>query len=234
MRTSKILSVSTGEAALPPLHQLGEEMVHARKASHCINVMESVVADEVDKHLKTLPVQVVKYIKRSEIETFALNRLPALYASSERGFQHQRERALTQLKPQVVNAVRQALAAVQVDPIRCSQPIQFEQASESAEAVLQALKTGWKAPDLTWETALNRLQKMQRRRVSLAQDPPSGRPKTVASSSVLKSKMAVEGEKVTPSKDSGIHRPGTYGSTRRQPRQPSAETVGGFEESYLR
>jgi len=88
-----------------------------------INVMEMLVAEEVSRQLASLPERVSKYVKRTEVETFALNRLPALYASSEKGLQHQYDRALHDYKPQIVSAVRQAFAAVQVDPIRLSQPL---------------------------------------------------------------------------------------------------------------
>ena len=83
-----------------------------------INVMEMLVSEEVSRQLASLPDRISKYVKRLEVETFALNRLPALYASSEKGLQHQYDRALHEYKPQIVSAVRQAFAAVQVDPIR--------------------------------------------------------------------------------------------------------------------
>lgn len=43
-----------------------------------INVMELLVTDEVDRQLQTTPHQLARYLNRRDIETFALNRLPAL------------------------------------------------------------------------------------------------------------------------------------------------------------
>jgi len=81
-----------------------------------INIMELLVAEEVDRQLQALPIRLSRYLKRSEIEAFALNRLPALYAASEKGVQYQRTKAQKQLQAQITQAVRQALAAVQGDP----------------------------------------------------------------------------------------------------------------------
>jgi mRNA-degrading endonuclease RelE of RelBE toxin-antitoxin system len=174
-----------------------------------INVMELLVADEVERQLKKLPERVLKYIKRSEVETFALNRLPALYASSEKGLQHQREHASRDLKQQIAKAVQQALAAVQIDPIRLSQPLHLENGgSAEAEAVLQALKECLHTPDLTWKTALSKLQKLQQRRTTsvnpTAAAPPPGPVEDRSMTSVPSNPPPLSHNKAW--------RPGTYGS----------------------
>ncbi len=70
-----------------------------------------------------LSPRLTQYIKRVEVETFALNRLPTLYASSQEGWLHQHQRARTEYQGQIKIAVRQALAAVQRDPLRSSTPL---------------------------------------------------------------------------------------------------------------
>ncbi len=47
------------------------------------NVMEPLVAEEVQRQL---PLKLVKYLNRAQAIAYALNRLPALYATSERGW----------------------------------------------------------------------------------------------------------------------------------------------------
>ena len=115
-----------------------------------INVMEILVAKEVDRQLGQLPQRVLKYVKRVEVETFALNRLPALYASSEKGWEHQCDKAQRDYRAQLTSAVRQALAAVQVDPIRLSQPLDLADESES-NAILQTLRDLLQQPELSWD-----------------------------------------------------------------------------------
>ncbi|MEO1296628.1 MAG: late competence development ComFB family protein [Cyanobacteria bacterium J06636_16] len=129
-----------------------------------INVMELLVAEEVERQFRRLPERVAKYLKQAEVETCALNRLPTLYASSEKGLQHQLDRGRKELKSQIANAVHQALMAVQVDPIRLSQPIRMRGIDNGqADAVLELLSEWLRSPNLTWETALHKIQKLNRR-----------------------------------------------------------------------
>lgn len=171
-----------------------------------INVMEMLVAEEVGRQLASLPERVSKYVKRLEVETFALNRLPALYASSEKGLQHQYDRALHDYKPQIVSAVRQAFAAVQVDPIRLSQPLQLNQ---DEEAVLQALRELLHQPELTWKSALKEIQRIQRRRQGSGSAPPLPKKSAASTTSTLTSH---EAEPDADHRHSTAWRPGTYGS----------------------
>jgi len=137
-----------------------KELSSAPENRHYINVMESLVAQEVARQLQDVPTRVRQYIKLEEVVTYALNRLPALYASSERGWQYQRQLAKRDMQRQIKDAVRQAIAAVQVDPIRLSQPIQLE-CQQEADAVLQALRSLFQIPDLNWAAALDRLRALQ-------------------------------------------------------------------------
>ncbi|MGF1458259.1 MAG: late competence development ComFB family protein [Leptolyngbyaceae cyanobacterium] len=139
-----------------------------------INVMESVVVQEVEEQLQHLPARVRRYLKVEEVVTYALNRLPTLYASSEKGFYHQQQAAVRDMRRQISDAVRQGIMAVQVDPLRLSQPIQLGESAES-EAVLQALRAFFKTPDLTWEKALEKLNELQQTGQSLPAPAPSKR-----------------------------------------------------------
>ena len=139
-----------------------------------INVMELLVAEEVERQFSRVPERVSKYLRRSEVETCALNRLPALYASSEKGLQHQLEHGRKELSAQVKAAVRQALMAVQVDPIRLAQPLCIEGGENSdADAVLQSLREWLRLPNLTWETALPKIQKLNQRSKARSQSAPA-------------------------------------------------------------
>ncbi|MEM6434549.1 MAG: late competence development ComFB family protein [Cyanobacteria bacterium P01_D01_bin.115] len=171
-----------------------------------INVMELLVAEEVDRQMAELPERLLKYLKRSEVETFALNRLPSLYASSEQGLHHQRQKGQQALKPQIAAAVRQAFAAVQSDPIRMSQPLAINAADDNAGAVLGVLKQWMQDPDLTWDTALHNLQKLQQRRQG---KPLTARPaaKAPAAASDPQEAYAADGSEL----QSTALRPGVYG-----------------------
>ncbi|MBD2293449.1 late competence development ComFB family protein [Anabaena sphaerica FACHB-251] len=119
---------------------------------HCCNVMEVLVAEEVEKQIQALPVKVSQHIKQPEVVAYALNRLPGLYATSKRGFQRQWHHAKTELSPKITMAVRQGIVAVQRDPLRVNDPLNFQedQAASAIEA-LEKLKVLLQCEDLSWE-----------------------------------------------------------------------------------
>lgn len=116
------------------------------------NVMELLVDEEINQQLQTLPPKLVKYINCVEVATYALNRLPTLYASSSEGLEKQRRRARKELKSQIVMATRQGIAAVQRDPIRKSTPLVSEKdiESEAAKEALQMLEGVLDSEELSW------------------------------------------------------------------------------------
>lgn len=112
------------------------------------NVMESLVAEELERQLQHLPYKTARYIDGAEVAAYALNRLPALYATSKRGWQQQRQRGEGDLKQQVVKAVRQGIAVVQQDPLRMSVPL--EQEGTESQTALRELKELLQQEGLSW------------------------------------------------------------------------------------
>ncbi|BAY27457.1 late competence development protein ComFB [Calothrix sp. NIES-2100] len=114
------------------------------------NVMEVLVVEEVEQQFQALPAKTAKYTNPSEVIAYALNRLPALYATSKRGWQRQWHRGKTDLRSQIVTAVRQGIMAVQRDPLRSESSLTFEE-ENAAMAALQKLKVLLQRDDLSWE-----------------------------------------------------------------------------------
>jgi Late competence development protein ComFB len=90
------------------------------------NALEPLVAEEVQRQLETLPPRLVAYINSAEVIAYALNRLPALYATSEEGWNRQQQKAKTQLEQQIILAVKWGLNAVFQDPLSHSTPLRFQ------------------------------------------------------------------------------------------------------------
>jgi Late competence development protein ComFB len=158
-----------------------------------VNVMELLVIEEVEHQLQQVPPRVQKYVKRFEVETYALNRLPPLYASSEKGWQHQYEKAKRELAAKIRGAVRQAMAAVQVDPLRLSQPLPLN-SDDEARAALQVFRDMLQQPEMSWEGIVSRLRQMLGK--ELAMRAPEAGPKPPPG----------------PSGHNHHWRPGTYGA----------------------
>ncbi|AOY79926.1 late competence development ComFB family protein [Moorena producens JHB] len=116
------------------------------------NVMEILVAQEVERQKSRLSPKLAKYINHVEVATYALNRLPPLYASSEEGRRQQQLKGHKKLRQQITTTVRQAFAAVQRDPIRLCTPIRPEEDTESlaAKLALQGLRELLKNQNITW------------------------------------------------------------------------------------
>lgn len=174
-----------------------------------VNVMERLVSEEVEKQVKTMQPRMLKYLKRVEVETYALNRLPSLYASSEKGWQLQYEKAKRELHNQIKSAVRQAFAAVQVDPIRSSEPLRNPQ-DDAATVALSALRDLLKQPDLNWDGAINRLRSVLGRRTDQIPTAPSQEPSH-------RTRYRNEAPDMTTAEKADAERghywrPGTYGS----------------------
>ena len=124
------------------------------------NVMEVLVAEEIERQMNRLPDNLKKFIKPIEVETYALNRLPPLYASSQQGFNKQKLKGRAEHSVKITKEVRIGLAAVQRDILRSSTPLLSEKEAnrdrsiEEAEAVLQELADYLPEKDLTWQNVL--------------------------------------------------------------------------------
>jgi hypothetical protein len=121
------------------------------------NVMELLVQEELEIQLKQYPETLTRYINKVEVSTYALNRLPSLYASCEKGRNMQTLIGRQQYRDEVKKAVRQALAAVQRDPLRVSKPLVIESDEEyySATIALNNLHDLLEEEDLLDYQALN-------------------------------------------------------------------------------
>ncbi|MBW4493004.1 MAG: late competence development ComFB family protein [Oscillatoria princeps RMCB-10] len=86
------------------------------------NALEPAVVREVHRQLQTLPPRLVSYINPAQVIAYALNRLPPLYATSEKGWELQEQRIHTELQAEIVMEVRRGIAAVERDPFRAATP----------------------------------------------------------------------------------------------------------------
>ncbi|MFN3927724.1 MAG: late competence development ComFB family protein [Pseudanabaenaceae cyanobacterium] len=126
--------------------------------SICKNAIEELVIAETEAQLKRLSPEVAQKIDPSDVIAYALNRLPPMYATSQRGWTELRERASKALKTQIESAVRHALVNTQKDPLRQADPIPQEELATQARSLLRLQKIlcrdnlSWKeVPDLVQE-----------------------------------------------------------------------------------
>lgn len=84
------------------------------------NAVEPLVLQEAQRQLQKLPSKLLVSLNPeqviAQVVAYALNRLPGLYATSDRGWKFQQQQA-EKLVPEIEKAVRQGIAAVQRDPL---------------------------------------------------------------------------------------------------------------------
>lgn len=114
------------------------------------NALEEIVVVEVQEQLKHLHQTAREEINLSEVAAFALNRLPALYASTSRGWLQQRKRAQGELQNQVIANVQHALLGVKRDPLRRSTKIAASKIETPAHVLAKLQKLFGKS-SLSWQ-----------------------------------------------------------------------------------
>ena len=97
--------------------------MQVNQAQTAKNVMEWLVAEEIERRRKPLSPKIANGINWVEVATYALNHLPPLYACTEEGWNYQKQRGKDELSEQISTAVSQAVTVVQQDPIRRSTPL---------------------------------------------------------------------------------------------------------------
>ena len=105
------------------------------------NAMEVLVEEEVDRQIKALPSRSMSHANRTELVAYALNQLPALYATSERGLDYQLQNGKAKFAPRIKQAVQRAIAAVSRDPIRAYAPLKLQHQSSQLRDVLHQLRS---------------------------------------------------------------------------------------------
>jgi hypothetical protein len=129
----------------------------------CRNAIEELVIAETEAQLKRLNPEVAQRIDPSDVIAYALNRLPPMYATSQRGWTELRQRASSALSNQIQTVVRHALVNTQRDPLRQPDPIPEEELATQARSLLRVQKIlcredlSWKdVPDLVQEALRDR------------------------------------------------------------------------------
>jgi Late competence development protein ComFB len=116
-----------------------------------LNAMEILVEEEVERRIQQLPEAHRAYLNRMEIIAYALNQLPSLYATGEKGLTYQLQLGRTQHAAKIQQAVQQSLSAVLRDPILNYEPLRL-QASAGMRDVLKRIRTLLHNEQIDWET----------------------------------------------------------------------------------
>ncbi len=83
-----------------------------KRRKHYINLMEHLVSEEFDRQYVHLPQDVQSRLERADVEAWALNRVPARYATGKRGMQLLEERLREMYGELLTQTVKQAFEVI--------------------------------------------------------------------------------------------------------------------------
>jgi hypothetical protein len=126
--------------------------LNVRTVGTYINVMELLVKEEVEQQLGALQARSPRFlnqINHVELVALALNHLPALYATSNKGLDMQRQNGKVRYANQIRQAVHNALATVLRDPLRNSD-LQV-QGADALQGTLRELRSLLNNEAINWD-----------------------------------------------------------------------------------
>lgn len=108
--------------------------------SSCRNALEELVIEEAESQYKRLGADVKKRVDLSEVIAYTLNRLPPMYATTQRGWLQQRKKADQELGNAIAKTVRNGFLSTQSDVLRQTDPIPAHELISQARSLVKLRK----------------------------------------------------------------------------------------------
>ncbi|NMF58193.1 late competence development ComFB family protein [Pseudanabaena yagii] len=108
--------------------------------SSCRNALEELVIEEAEAQYKRLGADVKKRVDLSEVIAYTLNRLPPMYATTQRGWVQQRKKAQQELGAAITKTVRNGFLSTQSDVLRQNDPIPAHELISQARSLFKLRK----------------------------------------------------------------------------------------------
>jgi hypothetical protein len=115
------------------------------------NVLEDLAKQEVKNQLIHMANVLPRKVGVDDVCAYVLNRLPALYATSEQGVIWQTQKAKEQLSSQIESTVIQSLMTLGKTPRRLVDPIPLLKFEEECEQAISELRLIFQREDITWQ-----------------------------------------------------------------------------------
>ncbi|MEE3718454.1 late competence development ComFB family protein [Tumidithrix elongata RA019] len=110
------------------------------------NVMENLVIMGIQKIAATADLGEVNF---AEVAAYALNRLPPMYTTSERGFKLLSQKGLAEASREILSKVRNGILKVHEYGDRPLSPIHFDRFNQESEEAIMALRIILNRQDIT-------------------------------------------------------------------------------------
>jgi len=143
------------------------------------NIMENLVLGIAERRLQRLTPDIAAQIQIEDIVSYALNRLPPMYATSRRGMHQLREQVKAEMTNQVISVIKEAIAKVLQSPGRMIAPLPFDRFNMELNIAIEQLQTYFKDDQISWRNVGDYVEKAMLRSLYKRsywqddQDPPS-------------------------------------------------------------
>jgi hypothetical protein len=122
------------------------------------NILENLVTAIAERRMERLSPELKAQINLDEVLAYALNRLPPMYATSNRGLKQLRQQVKNEMTNEVMAIVKQAFVKVAQTPERVLSPLPFERFNSEQDASLEKLKLILKRDDVTWRNVVELIE----------------------------------------------------------------------------
>jgi hypothetical protein len=120
-----------------------------------INVLEDLAKQEVKNQLIHMASVLPRKVGVDDVCAYVLNRLPALYATTQQGVIWQTQKAKEQLSSQLESTVIQSLMTLGKTPRRLADPIPLLKFEGECEQAISELRLIFQREDITWQNIAN-------------------------------------------------------------------------------
>ncbi|MEE3718320.1 late competence development ComFB family protein [Tumidithrix elongata RA019] len=122
------------------------------------NILENLVTAIAERRMERLSPELQAQINLDEVLAYALNRLPPMYATSNRGLKQLRQQVKTEMTNEMMSIVKQAFVKVAQAPARVLSPLPFERYNLEQDESLEKLKVILKRDDVTWRNVVELIE----------------------------------------------------------------------------
>jgi Late competence development protein ComFB len=114
------------------------------------NILEKLVASIAVRQMARLSPELAERIPMEEVVAYTLNRLPPMYATSNRGFTALHARAKVELSSQIISTMREGLMKVGQTPYQSTPSLPFDKFRHEQDMALLELQQLLNRDDITW------------------------------------------------------------------------------------
>ncbi|MEI6427924.1 MAG: late competence development ComFB family protein [Pseudanabaena sp. ELA607] len=123
------------------------------------NIMENLVLGIAERRLQRLTPDIAAQIQIEDIVSYALNRLPPMYATSRRGMHQLREQVKAEMTNQVITVIKEAIAKILQTPGRVLAPLPFDRFNMELNIAIEQLQAYFKDDQISWRNVGDYVEK---------------------------------------------------------------------------